>query len=163
MTQQSVRPRSVTHGSFTIERTFDTSPARVFNAFGDAKIKKRWFTGPEEWGPDQHELDFRVGGRETSIGGPPGGPVFKYEAIYQDIVPDERIVTTYDMWNDETLISVSVATFEFKSEGRKTRLVMTEQDAFLDGYDDKGSREEGSRLIMDGLEREIKRQLAAGE
>jgi len=153
----------VTHGSFTIERTFDTSPARVFNAFSDAQIKKRWFTGPEEWGPDQHELDFRVGGRETSIGGPPGGPVFKYEAIYQDIVPDERIVTTYDMWNDETLISVSVATFEFKSEGRKTRLVMTEQDAFLDGYDDKGSREEGSRLIMDGLEREIKRQLAAGE
>src|SRR5262249_23504421 len=135
MTQQSVRPRSVTHGSFTIERTFDTSPARVFNAFGDAKIKKRWFTGPEEWGPDQHGLAFRVAGRGTGIGGPPGGAVFKYEAICQDIVPEERIVTSYDMWSDETLVSVSVATLEFKSEGRKTRLLMTEQDASLDGYD----------------------------
>ncbi|HET6318752.1 MAG TPA: polyketide cyclase, partial [Chloroflexota bacterium] len=60
----------------------------------------------------------------------------------------------------QTLISVSLATFEFKPQGSGSRLVMTEQDAFLDGYDDKGSREEGSRLIMDALEREIKRQLA---
>jgi len=163
MTQQTVKPRSVTHGSFTLERRFDAAPPRVFKAFSDPTIKKRWFGGPEEWGPDKHELDFCVGGRETSVGGPAGGPVHKYEAVHQDIVDNERIVITYDMWMDEAMISVSLATFEFKAEGNKTRLVMTEQDAFLDGYDDLGSREHGSGILLDQLEAEIKRQLATAE
>jgi hypothetical protein len=32
-----------------------------------------------------------------------------------------------------------------------TRLVMTEQGAFLDGYDDAGSREHGSNFLLDAL------------
>jgi uncharacterized protein YndB with AHSA1/START domain len=153
--------RTVTHGSFTLERTFDVAPTRVFKAFSDPQIKQRWFGNTDDWENGPHALDFRVGGEETASGRPPGGgPMSTYKAIYQDIVPDERIVITYDMWLDQTLISVSLATFEFKSQGSGTHLVMTEQDAFLDGYDDKGGREEGSRLILDALEREIKRQLA---
>ena len=62
---------------------------------------------------DGYELDFRVGGTETNRGGPPGGPVYTYEATYQDIVPDERIVYGYTMEADGTLISVSVTTVEF--------------------------------------------------
>ena len=34
--------RSVTHATFTVERTYDASPARVFNAFADPAIKRRW-------------------------------------------------------------------------------------------------------------------------
>lgn len=37
--------------------------------------------------------------------------------------------------------SVSIATFEFKPSGSGTKLILTEQSAFLDGYDDNGSRE----------------------
>ena len=35
-------------------------------------------------------------------GGPPCGPKHIYSAIYQDIVPNERIVYTYDMHLDRT-------------------------------------------------------------
>ena len=89
--------RSVTHDTFVIERTYDASPARVFGAWADPAIKARWFAGPEEWGPTEFELDFRLGGREISRGGPPGGPVHSYEARYHDIVPEQRIVYAYDL------------------------------------------------------------------
>ena len=37
---------------------------------------------------------------------------------------------------DDTRISVSLATVELKPAGKGTRLIFTEQGAFLDGYDD---------------------------
>jgi uncharacterized protein YndB with AHSA1/START domain len=152
--------RSVTHATFVVERTYDASPARVFAAFADPAAKARWFAGPEEWGPAEHELDFRVGGREISRGGPKGGPVFTYEARYQDIVPNERIVSTYDMCMDETRISVSLATVELKSEGAGTRLVYTEQAAFLDGHDAPDQRQHGTGELLDALGTELGRRSA---
>lgn len=144
--------RSVTHATFVIERHYDAPPARVFNAWADPAIKTRWFAGPAEWGPGEHELDFRVGGREISRGGPPGGPVHRYEARYQDIVPDQRIVSTYDMHLNDTRTSVSLATVEFKPTGAGTRLIYTEQGAFLDGHDNAGERERGTRGLLDALD-----------
>ena len=133
--------RSVMHSTFAIERTYDATPARVFAAFADPARKRRWFSGPEEWGPDEHELDFRVGGREVSRGGPPGAPVITYEARYYDIVPDERIVFAYEMLAGDARMSVSLATVELTPVGAATRLVYTEQDTFLDGFDNAAQRE----------------------
>jgi len=62
--------RTATHATFTIERVYDAAPKRVFAAFADTKEKEAWFHGPEEWGPNVHEMDFRVGGREINRGGP---------------------------------------------------------------------------------------------
>ena len=52
----------------------------------------------------------------------------------------------------EVHISISLTTVEFKPAGAGTRLVVTEQGAFLDGYDDSGSRERGTRALLDQLE-----------
>ena len=149
--------RSATHATFVIERNYDASPARVFAAFADPEIKARWFGGPEEWGPDEHTMDFRVGGRETSRGGPKGGTVHMMDGRFQDIVPDQRIVFTYDMHLDDVRISVSLLTIEFAPAGKGTRLTFTEQGVYLDGFEDKGGREEGSRALLDNLERELRR------
>jgi uncharacterized protein YndB with AHSA1/START domain len=54
----------------------------------------------------------RVGGREVNRGGPPGGPVYTYDARYGDIVPNERIVYSYTMDCGDARISVSVTTVE---------------------------------------------------
>ena len=152
--------RSVTHATIVIERTYDASPARVFAAWADPRAKARWFAGPEEWESGAYELDFQVGGRERASGGPPGGPVHTYEAHYHDIVPNERIIIAYDMHLDGTRISVSLATVEFKPAGAGTRLIFTEQGAFLDGFDDPALREQGTRELLDALDQELRREPA---
>jgi uncharacterized protein YndB with AHSA1/START domain len=147
--------RSVLHASFTIERTYAASPARVFAAWADPKLKLRWFGGGDEDIKD-YQLDFRVGGREHSAGGIPGGEGwYRYDALYQDIVPNERIVYTYDMHIGEPRISVSLSTVEFKADGANTVLVYTEQGVYLDGLDNPAQREEGTRELLDVLGRVV--------
>jgi uncharacterized protein YndB with AHSA1/START domain len=158
--EQTMTERSVTHATFSIERTYDAPPGRVFAAFADPAIKARWFADSEAWGPGEHELDFRVGGREASRGGPAGGPVHRFEARYYDIVPAARIVFAYDMHLDDARISVSLATVELEPAGAGTRLTFTEQAAFLDGYDDAGARERGMRDLLDALGEALRRRAA---
>lgn len=142
---------TVTHATFVIERVYRASPERVFAAFSDQQIKDRWFGSPPGWVTTEVSMDFREGGREVNNGGPPEGPISKFYSTYYDIIPNERIVNAYEMYQDDTRISVSLATMELTPEGDGTRLTFTEQDAFLDGYDDAGSREDGTRWLFEQL------------
>jgi uncharacterized protein YndB with AHSA1/START domain len=147
----STTKRSVVHASFVLERTFSAAPARVFAAFTTLEAKKKWFSGPADWVADRREMDFRVGGREIDNGGPKGGPMSRFEAVYHDIVENTRIVYSYTMHLDDTKISVSLATFDFQPSGKGTRLVLTENGAFLDGHEDPALREEGTRWVLGQL------------
>jgi uncharacterized protein YndB with AHSA1/START domain len=81
-----------------------------------------------------------------------GGVTTAFDAIYHDIVPQERIVYTYEMHLDDRKISVSLATLQIKPAGQgRTTLLVDEQGAFLDGYDDAGSRERGTGDLLDKL------------
>lgn len=153
MTSDIEPNRSVAHGIFTIERTYaSVTPQRVFDAFASIEGKNGWFTAPNDrWEVIERTMDFRVGGCERLTGRWGTGLVTEFDATYYDIIPGQRIVYTYEMRMDGRKISVSLATFEFKQLGGGTKLIMTEQGAFLDGYDDNGSRERGSREIVDKL------------
>lgn len=143
--------RNAVHAIFTIKRQLDASPARAFAAWSRKEAKARWFVGPDGWERSDYQFDFRAGGREHLSGGPPGQPAHVFDAIYFDIVPDQRIVYSYEMHIGERRISVSLATIEFKPSGSGTQLALTEQGVFLDGYDDAGSREQGTRQLVEQL------------
>ena len=147
--------RSITHDTFVVERTYPASPARVFAAWADPKIKARWFGSPE--GNDTQTFDFKVGGRESSSGKSPNGKNYRYDALYQDIVPNERIVYTYDMHLDDKRISVSLASIELKPAGAGTRMVVTEHGAYLDGLDTPAQRQSGTGWLLDKLGEELER------
>jgi len=148
--------RSVQHATFVIEREFAYPPARVFAAWADPKAKEKWFGGPSgQWTPLERQMEFRIGGRERAKGRWAGGRVTDFQAVYHDIVPDQRIVYSYAMHVDEKRISVSLATIEFAPSGKGTKLILTEQGAFLDGYDDAGSRERGTGALMDALTKSL--------
>ena len=149
--------RSVIHDTFVIERTYPASASRVFAAFASREAKDAWgdtgdiaeaepATGPVEF-------DFRVGGHER-FGNVYQGITFTYDATYYDIVPDQRLVYSYEMYADGLRSSVSVATIEFVATDDGTTLTWTEQGAYLDGLDGQDAprlRQEGTSEMLDGL------------
>jgi uncharacterized protein YndB with AHSA1/START domain len=142
---------TVSLDTFVIERTYDVPVAQVFQAWSDPNQKARWFAGSADALGAAYELDFRVGGRESNRGGPPGGPIYTYESQFRDIVPEQRIIYTYEMYADDARISVSVATVQFRNQDAGTYLLLTEQGVFLDGHDTVAQREEGTRSLLDSL------------
>jgi len=147
---------SVIHDTFTIERTYPATPSRVFAAFASEEAKSIWGDAgdlvPAEGG-DVAEFDFRVGGRER-FGHSWQGTAFRYNALFYDIVPDQRIIYSYEMYADDARISVSVATIEFAKTAGGTALTWTEQGAYLDGIDGSqapGLRRDGTAEMLDGL------------
>ncbi len=142
---------TVAHETSVIERIYNVPVAQTFRAWADPMLKARWFAGSAEALGAAYELDFRVGGREVNRGGPPGEPVYTFESEFRDIVDEQRIVYTNEMYADETRISVSVATVQFRRHGADTQLVFTEEGVFLDGHDTAAQREEGTRSLLDSL------------
>lgn len=105
-------------------------------------------------------MDFRVGGNERDRSDPGA-----YEARYHDIVPEERIVFTYDLTLGGSLVSVSLATVEFRptttgTGDSGTQLTYTEHGAFFDGLDDPELRKNGTGGMLDELGRWFDRQAA---
>lgn len=143
--------RSVSHATFVLERRYEADPKRVFAAWAEPAAKRRWFGDDEDSETLEYSLDFRVGGTEVWEGGPKDGPTFRNDTVYHDILPDQRIVFSYAMKMDEARISVSLATVELKAEGGGTRLVFTEQGAFLDGKDIAERRQSGWGSLLDAL------------
>jgi uncharacterized protein YndB with AHSA1/START domain len=140
--------RSSHHATFTIERTYPAPPSRVFAAWSSREAKSQWFGMPDD---GSYQLDFRVGGRESNRGGPPGGLVYTYDAEYLDIVPDERIIYSYAMNAGENRISASVTTVEFALDGDGTKLIFTEQGVYLDGHDTPDLRQGGTKELLSAL------------
>lgn len=143
--------RSAVQSAFVLRRTYPFPPARVFAVWATPEEKARWMLCDDAWAQGRYELDFRVGGREKNRSGPKEGPVHAYEAVFHDIVPNERIVFSYRLSIGEALISVSMTTIEFKPDGAGTRLTLTEHGVFLDGYDGAAEREEGTAEGLDRL------------
>jgi uncharacterized protein YndB with AHSA1/START domain len=148
---EAAEPRSVVHAIFSLERVYDASPALVFRALSEPAAKARWFEGGGGWTPVERTMDVRPGGRELAKGRWPNGLVTTFDAVYFDVVPNRRLVYCYEMHLDARKISVSLATIELTPAGAGTRLRITEQGAFLDGYDDAGAREHGTGLLLDRL------------
>jgi len=134
----------VKHATFVVEQTYSASASKVYNSWADPVAKAKWFSKPEIF-------EFQVGGREYSSGGPPEGPIFIYDACYQEIIPDQRIVYTYNLDSEGKRISVSVVTVEFIPTKDGTQLIFTEQGAFFDGHDTPENREHGTKVMLDEL------------
>jgi len=144
--------RSVVHAMFSLERKYDAPVARVWAAFTDEAAKAKWF-GSQVAKLEilERHMDVRPGGRERLKGRWEGGTVSTFDAVYHDVIAQERLVYSYEMHQGDKKISVSLATVQLSFNDGKTTVKVTEQGAFLDGYDDAGSREHGTGHLLDAL------------
>jgi uncharacterized protein YndB with AHSA1/START domain len=143
------------HGRFTLERTYAFDRAMVFGAWATRSAKNEWFGEGDDFlaKTERFELDFRVGGRELLEGQLPSGNHFTYDSTYRDIVEDRWIVAEYDVLINDRRISVSLMTVEFLDVAGGTKVLLTEQGAFLRGPDNNEARSEGASHMLDQLAR----------
>jgi uncharacterized protein YndB with AHSA1/START domain len=147
-----------THYTFTIERAYQASPERVFQAFANPAWKAQWYHGGDDCEITENEFDFRVDGREIVNGTWKNGKTSALKCHYNDIVENERIVYTYAMRVDGELISFSLSTVEFVGKGGETLLRYTEQLTCVDGHDDINgeNRKHGMTWAFDRIENVFK-------
>lgn len=147
----------VLHETFTVTRRLEAPPARVYAAFGDDAVRRRWFRLPGRSPEYRHA--FSVGGGEEahSTFTHPDGATERllYRSRYLDLVPDSRIVFGYESLVDDVLRWTSLVTVLIEPDGDGSTLDWIEQVAFLertgDGSADLPHLRGGTVLRLNGL------------
>jgi len=154
-----------THDSFTVERNYRSPPSRVFAAFKDPAIKRRWLVEGPGFEIDEFTIDFRVGGREFSrfrMSNPEfSSSEMTNDGYYFDIRPNQRIVFGYSMTNLGVPFSASLATVTFEPAGSGTKLTYHEQCAFFEGSDGTKMRRSGWTSLLERLAEELGEEFSA--
>jgi uncharacterized protein YndB with AHSA1/START domain len=143
--------RSQTHATFVLERTYPVAVQAVWHALSDNAARDQWFGGGPQFDIGDKSHEFRIGGHGVEDGQWHGGPRSRFVSTYTDIVENQRIVFTYDMWVDDRHISTSLTTIALGPEPKGTRLTYTEQGVHFDGLDSPEGREEGTAGLLDAL------------
>ncbi len=130
--------RPVQHTTFVIERELPASPRHAFRFFSEPGLKLRWNDCHPDWQVLEDRFDFRVGGEEAKRWRTGENEEQTFLARYLDIVPAQRIIYAFDMTMRCDRVSASLATVEFKPAASHTRMLFTEQMAYLG--DDKSMR-----------------------
>jgi uncharacterized protein YndB with AHSA1/START domain len=149
----------VIHSTFTLERSFNKSPEAVFAALSDPAKLRRWFAGENQNDIQEFTVDFRVGGEEHLRYLLKGGPVAGQQIVnlgrFQEILPNERIVTARTMALEGKCFSAAQVTYEMLRTESGTDLILTHQGAFFDMPNGPQMLEEGWRALMDKLAAEL--------
>jgi uncharacterized protein YndB with AHSA1/START domain len=133
-----------------LERSFAATPERVFDAWTNPAVLRRWWAAQPQQQTTVADVDLRVGGRyRLAMSGPEGE--FTVSGRFEAIEPPDRLVYTW-AWEGmppmDTLVTV-----EFRAEGDGTRVVLTHTG--LPGDDSRGQHEHGWHAVLDSLERAL--------
>ena len=155
MPDQSATPA---HATFVLERNFKHPVARVFKLLADPASKRKWFIDDAGTNVESFDMDFRVGGIESTRysiqkGSPVDGLPFVNEGTFLDIVPDRRVVTAFSMSIAGNRISVTLVTYDLVPSGEGTKLTLIHQGLFFENSDGPQMREMGWKSLMDKLVR----------
>jgi len=150
-------------GSFTIPLELGVAPERVWALLSDPALRASWVRMPGPSSTATREFDFRVGGGERLTNTFRGasehgdaGEELENRSVFYDIVPNERIVSSYQAVVGGILRWVALVTVDLAPSGAGTHLEWTEQYSFVHlstpgGADDVKHLIGGTRLRLNGL------------
>jgi uncharacterized protein YndB with AHSA1/START domain len=112
--------------SLTIKRRFNKPPARVYAAWANPQELAKWM-GPSFVVECKVDADVRVGGRYHIMMKTPDDE-HNVSGVYQEIVPDEKLVFTW-AWRS-TPDRESLVTITFKADGDGTIMTFVHSQFF---------------------------------
>lgn len=146
---------ALAHGTMVKERTYNASPARVFNAWRDIEARTRW-SAPTPADKIVYEAqDFREGGLDISHCGRDGELDYTARVTYLSIEANSLIVFTETVSYRGERKSHAQISVELSPAGAGTRLLLTMQIASFDGPSMIAGYDEGWTAALDNLASEF--------
>jgi uncharacterized protein YndB with AHSA1/START domain len=151
MTSNSAVVTLPTDTQILITREFDAPRHLVYRAYTTPELIRRWWSG-ERGEMTIAEVDLRPGGTWRYVMIASGGFEVAFHGEYQEIVPDERIVTTDVFEGMPAAAALTTATFAEK-DGHTTLSILVEHSCqeYRDAHINSGM-EGGMQEAMDKLE-----------
>lgn len=146
---------AITHATIVMERTYNASPKRVFDAWADLDARKRWSAPAEGIRIEYEAADFREGGRDVSRCIEPGNEDYVAVVNYLDIRHGQRIVFAEDVSHGASRVSAALISVELSGAGAQTHLLLTMQIASLDGAEMEKGYQFGWSAALDNLAKEF--------
>ena len=143
------------HDSLTLERTYNASTTRVFEAWRDVKARERWSKPSDDTDIVYDQAEFKVGGVDIMRCGFKGDLRYSAHVRYLEIIADTRIVMAERIAENGAPQAVSLVTIEMTPEGKSTRLKVTLQISALDGSDMLQGYRDGWGPTLDNLANEF--------
>jgi uncharacterized protein YndB with AHSA1/START domain len=133
-----------------MSRVFDAPRELVFEAYTDPRRIPQWW-GPRNLTTTVDKMDVRPGGAWRYVQRGQDGSEYAFNGVYREIVPPERLVSTFEFEGMPGHVILDTATFE--EQDGKTKLTTTslfqtagDRDGML-----KSGMEEGAAETMDRL------------
>jgi len=112
-----------------LSRRFDAPRERVFEAWTDPALLRRWWAAVQGWDTSVAEVDLRPHGRyRLSMRDRDHGAEYTVGGEYVEIRPPERLVYTWAWEGDAEIMRGSEGTLvevEFREDGDGTEVVLT--------------------------------------
>jgi uncharacterized protein YndB with AHSA1/START domain len=140
-----------------VEHRFAAPRDRVFDAWTNPEVLKRWWRASDTWGTPLAEVDAREGGSYRLSMKTDGGEVHTVFGEYREVTPPERLAFTWT-WeegpgpvmagSESTLVVV-----EFLEDGDGTLVKLTHSGFANEEL--KGMHEHGWQGVLASLERNV--------
>lgn len=141
-------------------REFDAPVSALFRAYTDQQLFEQWF-GPEGLPLTIHRFDPETGGgfRYVVQG---TGREWGFHGVYHEVLPDERIVQTYQFEQDPSGgVSLEFLAFE-ELPGGRSRISVHSISSSVESRDALDGMRDGVKNDFDALEKVLARQVAVG-
>lgn len=114
-----------------MSRVYDADPERVFAAWTDPEVLRRWFVPETNYVVDDVRVDLRPGGAYRIVMTDAGGRRLVLRGVYRVIEAPSKLVLTWAM-NDEEESSLVL---RFRPLGQSTEMILEHEYAVEPGAD----------------------------
>ena len=141
-----------------IKRLIKAPRERVFAAWTDPELLKKWFGPDDDFVVPLAKVDLRAGGKYRIQMKKPDGEFHTAAGTYREVKPPERLVFTWAWEKDgsepdfgEVEPTEMLITLQFHPRGQETELVLTQEN--FASVESRDRHEEGWTGCFDKLEK----------